>query len=81
MHRILLREGVKRFALAYTSLNREEYLYMESLFKGKATFLVMHRGDNGEAREFTAYRAKHSITIRNAKTGLYKNYSFNIIES
>lgn len=80
MHRIVLREGVKKFALSYSSLRRDEYLYMESLFRGKATFSVMHRDDNGAVHEFMAYRSKHSITIRNAKTGLYKNYSFNIIE-
>lgn len=80
MHRIVLREGVKKFALSYASLSRDEYLYMESLFKGKATFSVMHRDDDGNVQEFMAYRSKHSITVRNAKTGQYKNYSFNIIE-
>ena len=80
MHRIVLREGVKKFALSYASLSRDEYLYMESLFKGKATFSVMHRDDNGAVHEFMAYRSKHSITVRNARTGQYKNYSFNIIE-
>ena len=80
MHRIVLREDVKKFALSYASLSREEYLYMESLFKGKADFLVTRRDDDGNLQEFKAYRAKHSITVRNIRTGQYKNYSFNIIE-
>jgi len=32
------------------------------------------------AISFIAYRSKHSISINNVKTGVYKNYNFNIIE-
>ena len=80
MHRVVLREGVKKLAVTYANLSREEYLYMESLFKGKAEFRVDCRDDNGSLLSFIAYRSKHSVSIFNAKTGSYKNYSFNIIE-
>lgn len=81
MHRIVLREGVRKIPLAYANLTREEYRYMESLFKGKAQFQVTCRDVDGGRLSFTAYRSKHSITIRNIKTGSHKNYNFSIIES
>lgn len=80
MHRIILREGVKKIPLSYAFLNREEYLYMESLFKGKPEFQVDFRDEHGMPVQFTAYRSKHSITISNVKTGTRKNYNFSIIE-
>ena len=80
MHIIIVRHKVKTVPLSYAVLSAEEYLYMESLFDGKATFLVEYRGLDGELRSFTGYRSKHSITIHNARTGQYKNYKFNIIE-
>lgn len=80
MHRIVLREGVKTIQLSYTSLTMENYRYMESLFKGKPEFVVDYRDENGEVTQFTAYRAKHGIVIRDAKRGLCKNYKFSLIE-
>lgn len=80
MHRIVLREGVKKIPLSYAFLNREEYLYMESLFRGKPSFQVECRDEHGTPMQFTAYRSKHSITISNVKTGTRKNYNFSIIE-
>lgn len=81
MHRVVVRRGVKKWPLVYASLTREEYLYMESLFQGKDDFTVTYRDHDGKTAECVCYRSKHSITIHNAKTGDYRNYSFNIIES
>lgn len=80
MHRIVMREGVKKVPLTYAFLNKEDYLYMESLFKGKPQFEVECRDFDGSQLHFTAYRSKHSITIQNVRTGIYKNYTFSIIE-
>lgn len=80
MHRLVLRYCVRKFSLAYDSLTREEYLYMRSLFDGKSEFKVSYRDHDGYAAEFQAYHSNHSITIRNARTGLYKNYKISIIE-
>lgn len=80
MHRIVLRENVRTIQLNYAFLRAEEYLYMESLFKGKPEFKVEYRSFDGSLGEFTAYRAKHGITIHSAKTGLCKNYKFSLIE-
>lgn len=81
MHRVVVRRGVKKWPLVYASITREEYLYMESLFQGKDDFTVTYLDHDGEIAECVCYRSKHSITIHNAKTGDYRNYSFNIIES
>lgn len=80
MHRIVLREGMRKIPLSYGFLKAEEYRYMESLFKGRSHFEVEIIGLDGDSTKFDAYRSKHSITIRNIRTGLYTNYNFNIIE-
>lgn len=80
MHRIVMREGVKKIPLSYAFLNRDDFLYMESLFKGKPHFEVQFRDFDGSKLSFTAYRSKHSITIQNVRAGIYKNYTFSIIE-
>ena len=80
MHRIVLRHSIRKFSISYESLSREEYLYMRSLFDGKSEFNVRYRDHDGFENEFQAYNSSHSIVIRNARTGLYKNYKLSIIE-
>lgn len=80
MHRIVLRRKVKTWALPYAVLTREEYRYMESLFEGKDEFTVDYLDKDGKPAQCVAYRSKHSLTIHNARLGIYKNYKFNIIE-
>lgn len=80
MHRLVLRHGVRKVSLTYNSLTREEYLYMRGLFDGKSEFKVSYRDHDGYIAEFQAYHSNHSITIRNARTGLYRNYKISIIE-
>lgn len=80
MHRIVARYGVRKWPMTYKTLSREEYLYMESLFKNKGSFTVTYRDHDGAKKECICYRSKHSITVHNARTGDYKNYKFNIIE-
>lgn len=81
MHRIVLRSGVRKWPnIPYSHLTREEYIYMESLFKDKPTFTVTYMDHDGTEAECVAYRSNHGITIRNAVTGAYRNYKFSIIE-
>ena len=80
MHRIVLRERVKKFVIPYSHLTREEYLYTMSLFEGKPTFRVEMLDANGEIVNFTAYCSKFGITLRNRRTGLYENLNLSIIE-
>lgn len=80
MHRIVLRHGVRKIMLTYETLTREEYRYLRSLFDGKADFQVTYRDHDGTIATFRAYNSGHSITVRNARTGLYKNHKISIIE-
>ena len=80
MHRIVVREGVRKCTLQYESLTRDDYLYMRSLFAGKAEFEVEYKDHDGMVRTFLAYHSNHSITVHNARTGEYKNYNPSIIE-
>lgn len=80
MHRVVLREGVKTWGLTYSFLTAEEYIYMSSLFKGRATFAVTYRDVDGSKVTCSAYCSKQSIVYQNARTGLYKNYKLNIIQ-
>lgn len=80
MHRIVTRRNVMKLALPYNVVTREEYLYMESLFAGKSTFTLTFMDHDAQAVQRQCYRSNHSITVRNAKTGLYRNYKCSIIE-
>lgn len=80
MHRIILRSGVKTWEFVYTVLDAEDYLYLQSLFKGKAEFNFTYRNPDGSVSVTKAYSSKRSITLRNYATGEYKNLKFNIIE-
>ena len=80
MHRVVQRTDVCKIPIAYASITRDDYLYMESLLRGKKDFQVDCRDFDGSLLSFRAYRSKHSITIFNARTGEYKNYTFNIIQ-
>ena len=81
MHRIVLRHNLRKFQLRYSALTREQYRYLESLFAGKPEFTVTYRDHDGSAQEFRAYRSGHSITLHNARTGLYKNYALTLVEA
>lgn len=80
MHRQVVREKVLTMNLAYGVLTREEYLYMESLFAGKPEFTVEYLDRDGLPARTTAYCSKLSVVLHNARTGLYKNLKFSIIE-
>lgn len=80
MHRIVIRPGVKTWEFVYTVLDAEDYIYIQSLFTGKADFEFTYRAPDGSLVSTRAYSAKRSIVLRNYATGDYKNLKFNIIE-
>lgn len=82
MHRFLVRGKVGAWSFAYSHLTEEEKRYMESLFGSGAVFTFTHpdRVDAAKAVSCKAYRSKYSICWKNAKTGLWSNYSFQIIQ-
>lgn len=82
MHRIPVRYKVASWAFTYNHLTEEEKQYMESIFPDSADFSFTHpaRRDSAVSTTSRAYRSKYAISWKNAKTGLWCNYGFHIIE-
>ena len=82
MHRIVVRHKVASWGFSYSHLTEEEKAYMESLFPASASFSFGHpdRKDSSRQAVSTCYRSKYSLSWKNAATGLWSNYSFQIIE-
>lgn len=82
MHRIPVRYKVASWSFSYEHLTEAEKQYMESIFPDAADFSFTHpsRTDASVAVTTRAYRSKYSISWKNARTGLWSNYSFKIIE-
>lgn len=81
MHRFVVRQGVGKWTFSYGYLTQKEYMYMEALFAGKATFRFTYPNSayGGLPKVITAYRSKHGIVWRSAATGQFCNYQFSII--
>lgn len=80
MHRILIRSKVPVWSFSYAYLTEEDMRYMESLFGDSATFRFTHPNRlDGTPVESICYRSKYGISWKNARSGLWRNYSFNII--
>lgn len=80
MHRQIVRHRVKTWAFRYSALTAQELGYLEDLFTGKATFTFTYPGFDGRQATCQAYCSKDSISYHNARTGLYKNNQFTVIE-
>lgn len=80
MHRIPVRTKVASWNFVYDTLTDEEKNYMESLFGDSATFTFTHPGRDGTVKESLCYRSKYSLSWKNARLGLWRNYSFTVIE-
>ena len=82
MHRSPVRYNVGKWSFKYASLTEAEKQYMESLFPDAPTFEFTHpdRINSSESVTSTCYRSKYSLSWYNAKKGVWKNYTFNIIE-
>lgn len=82
MHRVVARYKVGSWSFSYSLLTEEERRYMESLFPDAPTFEFTHpsRMDVSMKEKTTCYRSKYSLTWKNARTGLWSGYGFNIIE-
>ena len=82
MHRVPVRYKVGSWSFSYNHLTEAEKQYMESLFPDAADFEFTHpdRLDASVSVTSRAYRSKYSISWKNARTGLWNNYGFNIIE-
>lgn len=82
MHRKALRYKVGVWSFSYQFLTEEEKQYLESLFPEEGSFQFGHpdRLDAGKQVVTEAYRSRYSLIWQNARTGLWKNCAFQIIE-
>ena len=80
MHRIVVRERVGAWEFRYSQLTAQEYTYLTGLFAGKGEFTFRYRDADGGWKSCRAYCANHSITLHNAKLGIYKNLKLSIIQ-
>ncbi len=82
MHRVVLRFKLGVWSFEYSHISDADYVYMESLFKDKATFEFTHPSSDDFSIPVTttAYRSKYGIVWHSATTGDFRNYKFNIIE-
>ncbi len=82
MHRVPIRYKVGSWSFAYEHLTEAERQYIESLFPDAPEFTFEHPDRLDASKQVTckAYRSKYGISWKNAVTGLWSGYSFNIIE-
>lgn len=82
MHRVVVRYKVGSWSFSYSHFTEEERKYMEGIFPEEPTFVFKHptRLDAGVLEETTCYRSKYALSWKNARTGLWSGYGFNIIE-
>lgn len=82
MHRSPVRYKVGKYGFKYSQITEPEKNAMEALFIDAPTFLFKRpsRLNSNEYVVSECYRSKCSISWRNAITGNWSGYSFNIIE-
>lgn len=82
MHRFVVRDKVGKWSFSFASITDEEKQYLDSLFRGNATFSFTHpsREDSNESETSTCYCSKVEMSWYNARLGMWRNYRFNIIE-
>lgn len=82
MHRFVVRYDVGKWAFTFSNITEEEKNYLESLFPRSPTFQFTHPSaeDSDVLVTDTCYRSKRDMSWYNARTGVWKNYKFNIIQ-
>ena len=82
MHRIVIRYKVMTGTFVFAFISEADMKYMESLFPDEPDFEFTRpsRLDPSKPVTTRCYRSKYGISWRNARTGLWRNYKFNIIE-
>ena len=82
MHRFVARYDVGKWAFTFSNITEAEKNYLESLFPKTPTFQFTHPSaeDSDVLVTDTCYRSKRDMSWYNARTGVWKNYKFNIIQ-
>ena len=79
-HRFIWRFDRRSWKLKYAFLTREEYLYLRSLYKQKVTFKFSFINEDGDQETVDAYCVAGNVVYQSKRSGLYKNFSMEIIE-
>ena len=82
MHRIVIRYKVMTGEFVFSDISEEDMQYMENLFgeTPEFDFTRPSRFNSNTPVTTKCYRSKYGIQWHNARTGMWKNYKFNIIE-
>lgn len=82
MHRIVARHKVGKWTFEFARISEEDKQYMESLFPDAADFEFTHpkRHNSFDSVSTRCYRSKYELSWYNARTGIWHNYKFSIIE-
>jgi len=83
MHRIMVRYKVGTWSFVYSAITPTEYAQLEALFTAAGQeFTFTHPSKTGlnTPETSTCYRSKYSISWTSSRTGMVRNYKFNIIE-
>ena len=82
MHRIVVRYKVMSGSFVFSHISEEDMRYMESLFPDAPDFDFTRpsRLDSSVSVTTRCYRSRYGISWHDARTGLWRNYKFNIIE-
>ena len=82
MHRIVKRYKVGAWSFRYDTLTKQEYGYMRSILpeSGSFQFTYPDPDDPSQSKTVEAYLSQYGITWQSAKTGLYRNLKFDIVE-
>lgn len=80
-HKIVARFNVRTWKFKYSVLTKDEFVYMRSLFKDKASFKFTVLNEQDQLETVTAICKPISISYQSKRSGLYKNLNLEIIES
>ena len=82
MHRFVVRYDVGKWSFSFYSITEDEKNYLESIFPKAPTFRFTHPSpeDSDVLVTEECYRSKRDMSWYNAKTGVWRNYKFNIIQ-
>ena len=82
MHRTVARHKVGVWHFSYSCLTQAEYTYMLSILPQSGSFTFTHPKltDCTQTENCTAYLSGYSIVWQSAKTKLYRNLKFSVIE-
>lgn len=81
-HRIVIRYKLGTWSFIFKYITEEEKRYMENLFPDEPDFEFTHpdRIEGDKLVNSRCYRSNYGIAWKNMRTGLHRNYKFNIIE-